>query len=80
MGNSETKMNNKKLSKSNDKVFAGVCGGIAEFIDWPASKVRWLWALIVLFTGGTLIIAYIICVFVFPNPPDQFDLNNFRKQ
>lgn len=73
-------MSNKKLSKSNDKVFAGVCGGIAEFIDWPSKKVRWLWALIALFTGGTLIIAYIICIFVFPNPPDEFDLNNFRKQ
>jgi phage shock protein C len=79
MGNSETKMNNKKLSKSNDKVFAGVCGGIAEFIDWPASKIRWLWALVTFFTGGTLIIAYIICAFVFPNPPDKFDLDNFRS-
>ncbi len=42
-------MNNKQLTKSNKKVISGVCGGIVEFLDWPASKVRWLWALITLF-------------------------------
>ncbi|QEY18112.1 PspC domain-containing protein [Cellvibrio sp. KY-GH-1] len=73
-------MNNKQLTKSNNKVISGICGGIAEFLDWPASKVRWLWALITIFTGGTLILAYILCIFVFPNPPKEFDLNDFRKQ
>ena len=71
---------NKQLTKSNNRVISGVCGGIGEFLDWPASKVRWLWALLSLFTGGTLILAYSICVFVFPNPPKGFDLNDFRKQ
>lgn len=70
----------KQLSKSNNKVIAGVCGGIADFINWPASKVRWLWALATLLTGGTLIIAYIVCGFIFPQPPKEFDLNDFRKQ
>ncbi len=73
-------MNNKKLTRSNNKVIAGVCGGFAEFIDWPASKIRWLWVLITLFTGGTQIIAYIICVIVFPAPPKKLDLNDFRQQ
>ncbi|HEX7762500.1 MAG TPA: PspC domain-containing protein [Cellvibrio sp.] len=71
---------NKRLTKSNNRVISGICGGIAEFLDWPANKVRWLWALLSLLTGGTLILAYIICAFVFPNPPKGFDLNDFRKQ
>ena len=73
-------MNNKKLTLSNNKQLFGVCGGLADFIDWPAWKVRILWLVLTFFTGGTLIIAYIICAGVFPNPPDKFDLNNYRQQ
>jgi len=73
-------MNNKKLSTSNNRKLLGVCAGIAEFIDWPPSKVRLLWLLLAFFSGGALILPYIICAVVFPKPPAPFDLNNFRQQ
>ncbi|HAI42967.1 MAG TPA: hypothetical protein DCM40_35125, partial [Maribacter sp.] len=27
-------MNNKRFKKSNDKMIAGICSGIAEYLDW----------------------------------------------
>ncbi len=29
-----------KLEKSNDRVIAGICGGIAESLGWSAQRVR----------------------------------------
>jgi phage shock protein PspC (stress-responsive transcriptional regulator) len=28
------------LRKSRDKVIAGVCGGLAEWLGWPANRTR----------------------------------------
>jgi phage shock protein PspC (stress-responsive transcriptional regulator) len=28
------------MQRSNDRVIAGVCGGIAEHLGWPATRVR----------------------------------------
>ena len=30
----------KRLRKSKDKVIAGVCGGIADWLDWDPTVVR----------------------------------------
>lgn len=32
--------NNKKLTRSSNKMFAGVCAGIAEYLGWETSVVR----------------------------------------
>ncbi|WP_432408587.1 PspC domain-containing protein [Wukongibacter sp. M2B1] len=56
----------KKLYRSkNDKVIAGVCGGIADYFGIDTVLVRIIWVLIT-FMGGAGIVAYIICAFVFP--------------
>ncbi|WP_432663892.1 PspC domain-containing protein [Wukongibacter baidiensis] len=56
----------KKLYRSrDDKMIAGVCGGIADYFAIDTALVRILWVLIT-FLGGAGIIAYIICAFVFP--------------
>ncbi|MDH4038946.1 MAG: PspC domain-containing protein [Candidatus Krumholzibacteria bacterium] len=28
------------LRKSNDRIIAGVCGGLAEWLGWPANRTR----------------------------------------
>jgi phage shock protein PspC (stress-responsive transcriptional regulator) len=33
-------MSNAKLKRSNDRMIAGVCGGIAEWLGWKADRVR----------------------------------------
>ncbi|MBR4954985.1 MAG: PspC domain-containing protein [Clostridia bacterium] len=60
-------MENKKLykSKSNKKI-AGVCGGLAEYLNIDATIVRLIWVLATLFVGCG-ILAYIIALIVMPN-------------
>lgn len=45
---------------SSNKVFAGVCGGIAESMNLNATGVRWVVALVTLFLTGVPAIIYLI--------------------
>jgi phage shock protein C len=60
------KTNTKNLyrSSTNCKI-AGVCGGIAEYLDMDATLIRLVWVFAT-FLGGSGIIAYIICWVVMP--------------
>ena len=69
----------RRLTKSRNKVFFGVCSGLAEFLDWPARTVRSVWGLATLFTGGAAILAYIVLAFAMP-PPRTFNLDDYREQ
>ncbi len=63
-------MNGKKLYKKEDgKKIAGVCGGIAEYLDIDPTLIRLAWALFCL-AGGSGIIIYIVAAFVMPNEYD----------
>ena len=33
-------MSNAKLKRSKDRMIAGVCGGLAEWLGWKADRVR----------------------------------------
>ena len=56
----------KRLHKSrNDRVLAGVCGGIAEFFGIDPTIVRVTTAVLVLF-GGLSLWVYIIAAFIVP--------------
>lgn len=70
-------MNKKRLYKVEDgKKIAGVCGGIAEYLNMDPTLIRLAWALFSL-AFGTGIIIYIVAAFVMPdecdviNPPMQ---------
>ena len=56
----------KKLCKSNtNKMVAGVCGGVAEYLGVDPTVVRLVW---VLFTalGGSGLLAYILAAIIMP--------------
>lgn len=55
----------KKLKRSANKMIAGVCGGLAEYLGMDATIVRVIYALLVLF-GGVGILLYIILAFLMP--------------
>jgi len=63
-------MNNKKLRKSNDKMIAGVCSGIAEYLGWKTFHVRTIF-FVTAFLGAFGLIAYTILNFVMPNYNDD---------
>ena len=56
----------KKLERSkSEKVFGGVCGGLAEYFDLDVTLIRIIFVLSALFSGGGLII-YIVLAFLMP--------------
>ncbi len=56
----------KKLFRSQNRVFAGVCGGIAEYFDLDPTLIRVGFVLLSIF-GGSGLLAYIIAAIIIPN-------------
>lgn len=67
------KRNMKNLYKSKEnKVLAGVIGGIGEFLNIAPVILRLGWVLITVFTGFFPgIIAYLLAIFIIPNKPEE---------
>ena len=57
---------NKRLMRSNDRVIAGVCGGLAEYFDFDPVLVRIAYAFLTLFTAFCGLIFYIVLWIVMP--------------
>jgi phage shock protein C len=57
---------------SDDRMLAGVAGGLAEMWDADPSLVRLIWALLVIFTGGIALVVYIVMAIVVPEEDDDF--------
>lgn len=59
-------MEPKKLCKSrSNKMLAGVCGGVAEYLNVDPTIVRLIWACLVL-AGGLGLPLYIIAAIIMP--------------
>lgn len=59
-------MNNKKLYRTEDnKILAGVCGGVAEYFNLDPTLVRVLWVAVSLFAGAGVIL-YIVMAIIVP--------------
>lgn len=57
----------KRLTKSSDRIVAGVCGGIAEFFDVDPTLVRAGYALLTCFSAGFPgVLLYIILCVIMP--------------
>ena len=60
----------RRLTRSSNKLIAGVCAGIAEFLGWDVTLVRVLYVIVsVLSVAFPGIIVYIILWIVMPPPP-----------
>jgi phage shock protein C len=60
----------RMLTRSRDDVkVAGVCAGVARYLDVDVTLVRILWLALSICPPGGGIIAYIICMFVMPKDP-----------
>ncbi len=49
-----------------DKLIGGVCGGMADFLEWDPTLVRIAWVVLTLITGGGGILAYITLWILLP--------------
>lgn len=60
-------MNNEKrlCRSSSQKMLAGVCGGVAQYLGWDVTIVRVIWIVLTL-AGGSGILLYLILWLVMP--------------
>jgi phage shock protein PspC (stress-responsive transcriptional regulator) len=60
-----------RLTRSADRKIAGVCSGIAEFIDIDPTVVRVVWAVLAIVPGCIVfgVLAYLVAWFIMPEPP-----------
>lgn len=60
-------MNRDRLTRSDNRVIAGVCGGLAEWLGWDVALVRLLYLLLSIFSAGFPgVLAYIILWILMP--------------
>ena len=58
----------KKLYRSSNRILAGVCGGLAEYLDVDPTLIRVIYAALGLFTVGFPgVLLYIILMILMPN-------------
>jgi phage shock protein PspC (stress-responsive transcriptional regulator) len=55
----------KGLHRSDDRILAGVCGGIADWLDWSPTQVRILYVLVSILSAafpGILVYLLLWCL------------------
>jgi phage shock protein C len=58
-----------RLRRSRNKIIAGVCGGLADWMGWPANRVRIAYVVVsILSAAFPGILVYIVLWFVMPGP------------
>jgi phage shock protein C len=66
-------VNPRRLYRSaDDRILAGVCGGVAAYFDVDPVIVRIIWFLSVFFTGTLTFWAYLIMIVVVPIEPSEW--------
>jgi phage shock protein C len=66
----------KACRSQNDRMIAGVCGGLAEHQGWSPSRLRVVWVLATIFTAFAGVIFHFRLWFLIPKaplPPPAFD-------
>lgn len=60
-------MNRSRLSRSDNRVIAGVCAGLAEWLGWDIALVRLLYLVVSIFSAGFPgVLAYVILWIIMP--------------
>ena len=62
-------MNKKLYRNTQNKLIAGVCSGLAEYVNIDPTVVRLIWALIGL--SGAGIVAYLVAALIIPEKPSN---------
>jgi phage shock protein PspC (stress-responsive transcriptional regulator) len=59
------------VRSSNDRMLAGVCGGIGKYLDMDPTLVRVLYAVLAFFTGIVPgLVVYVVLAFLLPSDQD----------
>jgi phage shock protein PspC (stress-responsive transcriptional regulator) len=59
-----------KVNRStHDRMIAGVCGGLAEHLGWPAFRMRVVWVLATFFTAFAGVLVYLALWYLMTQEP-----------
>ncbi len=67
-------MNERLYRSTDDRMLAGVAGGVAEHLDADPSIIRIIWAVLIFLTGGLALVVYVVMAVVVPDRPDGMPL------
>jgi phage shock protein PspC (stress-responsive transcriptional regulator) len=59
----------KVCRSQNNRMIAGVCGGLAEHLGWSPFRMRVVWVLATIFTAFAGVILYFALWFLMPKAP-----------
>ena len=62
-------MTERLYRSRDDRMIAGVAGGVAEQLDADPSLIRIVWAVLIFLTGGLALVVYIVMAIVVPERP-----------
>ena len=65
-------MGDRLYRSRDDRMLAGVAGGLAELWGADPALIRILWALLVIFTGGIALLVYIVMAIVVPEEDEAW--------
>ena len=65
-----TNQQRRLYRNQTNKVIAGICGGLGEYLNIDVTVVRLVWILLTLL-GGSGVIAYILAYFIIPAKPNE---------
>ena len=59
----------KVCRSQNNRMIAGICGGLAEHLGWSPVRLRVVWVLATIFTAFAGVVIYIALWFLMPKAP-----------
>ena len=59
-------MKNKLRRSKSNRMIAGVCGGMGEYLNVKPRFIRLLWIIFMFMYDTPALIAYIVCIFIIP--------------
>jgi phage shock protein C len=62
-------LRNRIYRSHDERMLAGVAGGLAEYFDVDPTLVRLTWAIGTLATGPVAVLLYLICTLIIPREP-----------
>ena len=69
----------KKLTRSSNKILAGVCGGIAEYFDVDPTLLRVIYVILSLFGAGFAgLLLYLILMLIMPAAPAKNNIEDVK--
>jgi phage shock protein C len=63
-------LKNRLYRSHDERMVAGVAGGLANYLDFDPTILRLLWVVGLLTTGPVALVLYFLCALIIPREPE----------